>query len=575
MNKFVAIVLSAAIVSPAFAEESGYETKPAVYRDAKNAGYNKSDVHKYWDGEKAEKFEAKSSCVSSNFDIPQEYMNPELMALGDSLYNGVQSLRINWWLSEWSVPSYVAIAMGLIDEKNGDRTGKRMFYGPQYPSHDASPSLTISYGLNLEALQWSDLTGAAREQGEHLYDMAFRKMPPNKRAFVDNLAVSGFNTSDLYAWKAKDYKTASKISLAQLRKGRFAALADAFFYSNAYYVLNPTKSKCIDQLSALDQVKLRKPKRLIVNIGSNNGLYLMSFMAKSVDTKVCLSGGLDRQEGRTRCRARTIREFLGARYQADIKYLFDELSKVDGLEYVFFNGIGLPSQPANLEYRSGEYRSALFGNSSLTAMQVEEGDKLARAANRYASSLGKEYSSRSQGPKFVFIDVASTLARYDYKGCLRRLSVEICKATRTFEVKRSEFGLPAGPVLMFDNRPQLPFGQFGYVTGTSFSNKLRQGGLFSFDNMHLSSVGYELMANAVINEVKKPENGGEEFTYHGPSCKRTGNEVGACRNLLVRPGWSFADATRREFNFLRVGGEANSNRRAFVRFVANLVGAFD
>lgn len=301
----------------------------------------------------------------------------------------------------------------------------------------------------------------------------------------------------------------------------------------------------------------------------------MSFMAKSVDTKVCLNSGLDRQEGRTRCRAGTIREFLGARYKADIKYLFDELSKVDGLQYVFFNGIGLPSQPANLEYRSGEYRSALFGNSSLTSVQVEAGDQLARAANRYASSLGKEYNSLGQGPKFVFIDVASTLARYDYKGCLRRLSVGICKATRTFEVKRGEFGLPAGPALMFDNRPQLPFGQFGYVTGTSFSNKLSQGGLFSFDNMHLSSVGYELMANAVINEVKKLENGGEEFVYHGPSCKRTGNEVGACRNLLVKPGWSFADATRREFNFLRVGGEANSNRRAFVRFVANLVGAFD
>lgn len=575
MRKFFAVVLSTATVSPAFAQEGGYDTKPAVYRDAKNAGYNKTDVHKYWDGNKSENFEAKASCVSSNFDIPQNYMNPELMALGDSLYNGVQSLRINWWLSEWSVPSYVAIAMGLIDEKNGDRTGKRRFYGPQYPSHDASPSSTISYGLNLEGLRWSDLTGAARDQGKQLYDLAFRKMPPNKRAFVDNLAVSGFNTSDLYAWKAKDYKAAAKASLAQLGKGRLAALADAFFYSNAYYVLNPTKSKCIDHLSALDQVKLRKPKRLIVNIGSNNGLYLMSFMAKSVDTKVCLNNGLDRQEGRTRCRAGTIREFLGARYKADIKYLFDELSKVDGLQYVFFNGIGLPSQPANLEYKSGEYRSALFGNSSLTSVQVEEGDQLARAANRYASSLGKEYNSLGQGPKFVFIDVASTLARYDYKGCLRRLSVGICKATRTFEVKRGEFGLPAGPALMFDNRPQLPFGQFGYVTGSSFSSKLSQGGLFSFDNMHLSSVGYELMANAVINEVKRPENGGEEFVYHGPSCKRTGNEVGACRNLLVKPGWSFADATRREFNFLRVGGEANSNRRAFVRFVANLVGAFD
>ncbi|WP_421407350.1 hypothetical protein [Agrobacterium tumefaciens] len=47
MNKVVAIIVSTATVSPAFAQEVGYDTKPAVYRDAKNAGYNKTDVHKY------------------------------------------------------------------------------------------------------------------------------------------------------------------------------------------------------------------------------------------------------------------------------------------------------------------------------------------------------------------------------------------------------------------------------------------------------------------------------------------------------------------------------------------------
>ena len=76
----------------------------------------------------------KREGIAPSKDTVGEFYHPELMAIGDSLYNGMQSLRINWFLSEWSAPNLVAIRLGLIQERNGDRTGQRSFYSPQYPS---------------------------------------------------------------------------------------------------------------------------------------------------------------------------------------------------------------------------------------------------------------------------------------------------------------------------------------------------------------------------------------------------------------------------------------------------------
>ena len=54
-----------------------------------------------------------------------------MMALGDSLYNGMQSLHLNWWEAEWSTPALVALREGLIAaDAQGNRTGERQFVAP-------------------------------------------------------------------------------------------------------------------------------------------------------------------------------------------------------------------------------------------------------------------------------------------------------------------------------------------------------------------------------------------------------------------------------------------------------------
>jgi hypothetical protein len=47
----------------------------------------------------------------------------EMMAIGDSLFNGVRSLTINHHLAKWSAPKQVATALGID------------FAVPDYPRH--------------------------------------------------------------------------------------------------------------------------------------------------------------------------------------------------------------------------------------------------------------------------------------------------------------------------------------------------------------------------------------------------------------------------------------------------------
>lgn len=227
----------------------------------------------YWDGVKSPPLPSGSSCDAAlkarTFKaIEDQYGHPPLIAIGDSLYNGVQSLRINWWLSEWSAPVTVAIRLGLIKEKNADRNGDREFYVPQYPHH-GDPNYIENFGFDLEHVPFDDfpILGLVKEaddlikdfrnQGGRLRYLYHDYLPPNGRAVVDNLAFSGADSMDLVHWKIGDFKKAADaytdrlihIDLWDLTKSASTDLSSAFLFSNAYFVLNPTKNRCLDDLT--------------------------------------------------------------------------------------------------------------------------------------------------------------------------------------------------------------------------------------------------------------------------------------------------------------------------------------
>ena len=556
--------------TPAFGQQSPYEHQ------------------KYWDGVKSPKLKWSDGCTLDPAVFARDnpaYTSPPLMALGDSLYNGVQSLRINWWLSEWSVPSLIAIRLGLIEEFGADRTGRRQFYGPQYPSHGGLPDEVLHYGFNLETpglknglARIGNLLSVPAGQRKNLGELLTHR-PPNGRAMVDNLAFSGANSRDLIDWTPEDYRAQAIMGLERMRDWRidraFGALGDTFTYANAAFVLNPMQDDCLEKLTPLEQVELRRPKRLLINIGSNNGLYKVAFQGVDIDDmKSC--GGAERLVGvrsKPIC-VQPIKRFLQTQFIEDMKTLTARLSRIDGLEYVYVNNLALPSQTANVIFSASSKEQGIFkldiSNSRVKREVIDRGDRSVNDVNEHLQEILREYNTLG-GPHFVYVDQSEALRVKDYKKCVY-LGEGACAEERRLKVPKSMSGTRRD--VYFDNRPMKVRGGSGYITGDAFASKIAQGGLFSFDNMHLSSLGYELMALAVRVAMKREKDPalivlprGKNDRCPGAGQTREHLKIGDCIGQLTQAGWSVADYTRRDFVFQRLGGDREMRNREFISAV--------
>lgn len=556
-----------------------------------------SHRQRYWDGQQGAALVAGANCKADldrlRVDNPG-YMRPDLMAIGDSLYNGVQSLRINWWLSEWSAPTLVAVRLGLVDEFRSDRTGTRRFYGPQYPGQGDAPKDTKSFGFNLEGVraswkpwEWGSLLDIPEEQARNLGELLVYR-PPNGRAFVDNIAFSGATTIDLLHWTAADFRRSAEDALMHMaqanRFNKFKYLGNAFTFSNAAFVLNPMRHPCLETLTPVEQVMVRKPRRLLINIGANNGIDMSGFAGVGLDEDSCSQEELElkSQSGHARCVPK-IRDFLGAQFTSDMRTILQQLSEVDGLEYVYVNGLALPSQTANVILRpkgrtGAKFYLSILNEKAVRSETIDAADKFADTANRELALLidqANEKNEQSVGkrPLFVFVDMSAALRAYDYKRCVYQAEGDC--ASHQFEISAKRFEIPQTQRL--DNRPLKARGRSGVLTGKDFAAKISEGGLFSFDNMHLSSIGYEVMAQTVRRAMLAAKDPALVAFGPGDSCKSEKEpgfdkmKQGDCINLLSTPGWSYADATRRDFIFQRIAGDREMSSIDFIQAVLGFI----
>lgn len=568
---------------------AGIETalKPPV-------GY--ASAQRYWDKVRAGDYSGGGSKVCTpamKAALAADFAGsnrPEMMAFGDSLYNGVQSLRINWWLAEWSAPSLIAIRLGLIEERYGDRNGRRRFYAPQYPSSGANPAETIDYGFNLEGLpsggfRLLKLAAMIGRQDKLLTHLADQYEPPNRRPFVDNISFSGANSTDLEGWTAGDFRNQARIARAQMKSGilpKFKKLGDAFTFSNATFVLNPMRNPCVEAMTPLDQIVFRQPRRLFINLGANNGIFRAAFSGASVTEPTCDANEPRSASGKVRCDG-TIHHFLTQRLVADLRSMGERLIAEPGVEVVYVNGISRPSRPANVVVEKGDggqiaYHTDLFTRKDIPNAQMTAADNAADDANaaiqRLLGELNEKARSAGAGPRFIYVDVDKAFERRDYKRCVAEQSAEACEPKRVF-IEATRFNIPKSQSL--DNRPMIAAGSDGLAYGKNFDPKIQQGGLFSFDNMHLSSIGYELMTEAVRLAID-PSDPGLKMPAVGCMPKNAPGadkvEIGSCRRLLVEPGYAYVDATRRVFIFQRIAGDQAMRNREFLKSLAAFAEAF-
>lgn len=391
-------------------------------------------------------------------------MNPELMVIGDSLAQGCRSLSVT---AKMCAESYGA---RLAGERGWE------FEAPDHPRpvlwdlEAEIRRLILPLGPPLGALN------AVRRVMKNIqdWDSDFHSGQQLSRAKVDcfdNLAVTGAVVPDLMdrTYESSTAEVRAAVS-GGLVKGvvpkSFGGMANLHVPINAAFVLNPSQNPKYAKFSALDWVRKREPRRLIVQIGHNHGLFAAGF-----------SGSPDpltfRQLTRYREMARKLAE-LPASVEEIYVYLLPKVSAVANLM-----PSGVPAEGYAASYRpvfnpagkriTGEDLKALDGN-------------IREINNRIRETLESECAriSKSLFKRVTVVDAYRLLDRYDFKN--NGAASAIIEAG---DKKITNFYLD-GRYLMSRPTPKTP----PMAIGTT----LDEGGFQSCDGMHPSGVGYAVMA---------------------------------------------------------------------------------
>ncbi len=425
------------------------------------------------------------------------------MAIGDSLFNGVRSLTIDSTLAQWSAPAQLAKALGFAD-----------FASPDYPKNVV---------INFE--QWiRDFPIVSSALGDLASNIAFwNTQPKSALAQFDNISIASSAWSDLYnrTWQtAQDEIDAINSLVSQGKSTYNDHLADLFFAFNTRFILNPSGDPNTPALAPIDIAAQRRPKRLIVSIGANNGLWTMAVAA-------------------TACTA--IDQPTGPFSTADLAQAQTFIEKLQALppeiEHIYINTLPYPSDTAtmmptdddDLDNKPGpgkfyaKYENRFgFNYNQLTAAQVAQNNSLVDQVNARVAGFATD-------PRIHFVPFGATLAGYDFKTDA------------------------AGKVIAApDDRRPLSNIMIDAGADVDTGEDYWFGGLAGLDGVHPTIVGYNLMAQTILMTMKAVEP-----ALATPGALPTVAEAYAADTLLrnVPDQWDFVVYTWRDIRQLFQVGE--------------------
>ena len=376
--------------------------------------------------------------------------HPEVMAIGDSIYNGVRSLTINAALAANSPPALVARAFDWP------------FVTPDYPfdmladleaifRHPASGTLGFARSAAANAHGW---LASPRWSAAPLFH---------------NLSIAQQTVSDIWTANYKSaIKTASDLAVsgAALPIAKFPALYQAL---NTAFVLNPTRVPD-DPRTAIDILAAEQPKRVLINIGVNNGLFTILLMADSTDYAHRMNPIAD---------MRTLALHLKEACPHTQHFYINLFPKPSSIANLMAPWTGDPAPIPNAGYYD-RYIGHLLGNGGISRARMRELDDWVRTdlnprvQNAYAPL----------GDRARFVDLYASSSMYDRKNLTNTKEVLVRKN---------------GTQILLDNRAIDVMPLFGGLGGFG-------GGLFGLDNLHPTIVGYGLIAQAVCEVIAQTEN---------------------------------------------------------------------
>lgn len=373
---------------------------------------------------------------------------PDIMAIGDLMYQGIRSISFLPAMVNHSTPKQVADAIGM--------------------------SMTVP---DLRQPLLFDLEAELRRGGllhlvEHLRGVCLDNLkawpldqPWSQHEAFDNVAIGGAQIASLFQDTYENYidqvrDLSAKLAGPNLSITELATtIGDLWFALNNCYTLNPRHRDAQREKSQLDQVADRQPQILLINIGSNEGLFMAGF-----------AGDFSNQ---TMARVANIPELL--------KPVAERLKALPArVERIVFNGLirprfipnMMPSPEHENDYPGDEYYFAYgprIGSTEtpITGTQLRDFDALIADVNARSEDVLKT----ALGNRVSFADIYAASPPFDGKHYMGRGLV-----------------IP-GTGKSLNNKPitAIPFGYYGGFAG--------------LDNMHPTIPGYATIADVVLGAL--------------------------------------------------------------------------
>jgi hypothetical protein len=455
--------------------------------------------------------------------VPAAYMHPKMMAIGDSLFNGMTSMSIGPWLATHSVPALVAKNLGL---------GAADFRVAQYPDFvmwDSETELTRPILQLITSKNHSLGTNiSVNIRGWKKWYKAVAKNP-NAEEFFDNVSIAGATSgtllcetqNDKIGWlrtKVKDdtgFPHVTDVNLPNLhiplppKDGK--SFVDWLTDINDNFLLNPAHRPAYAGLSQMAEVIARRPVRLLINIGSNDALWQMGFSGLGPDDTDPSTGN---------------------KIQAQLDQLVENMKEIARLvptdtKYVYVDRLVLPSRVANLQpssatrcYDDGGLTNAFYfatytpylGTGTLPLVQCAKVQKMDMAICQTNQKIADAMQA-ILGPRFISVDLNSALWQHDTKHVFRPSEANTVTDCAGHSLQDQGDPIPVKwgvHQLDLDNRVI-------HAQGTLEGVWLVSGGIQGYDNMHPTPVGYAAFAGIITAAIAQgPEkislNPGQQVT---------------------------------------------------------------
>ena len=161
--------------------------------------------------------------------IPDEYMRPEMMAIGDSLYQGVRSLTMKNGMMQLSAPALAAEGLGI----------RHRFTCPD-------PQRPIVVDMEKWLRMLPDISGIKEDMAKNIDYWFSRPSSPSGRLLFENVSVASATIADLYTqtWQTSDdflksLPPGAKNKIKKLNLGQIK-LSPTIQALNARFTLNPS-----------------------------------------------------------------------------------------------------------------------------------------------------------------------------------------------------------------------------------------------------------------------------------------------------------------------------------------------